>query len=71
MRNSNDRVIVYGMMIAVAVMILVVFSACTSGTGPAYQGPGVTIDVDGHKKTAKPKSNSGGIFTKPNTTRRK
>ena len=32
------------------ILIIVGFSAFTSGTGPAYQGPGIEIDVDGNKK---------------------
>lgn len=58
--SSNDKTIVVGMMIAVVVAILVVFSACTSGSGPAQQGPGIEIDVDHHKtpkvQTKKPGS---------------
>lgn len=57
--SSNDRTIVVGMMIAVVVAILVVFSACTSGTGPAYQGPGIEIDVD-HKKPSVKNKKTGG-----------
>ena len=73
--SSNDRTIVIGMMIAVVVAILVVFSACASGTGPAYQGPGIEIDVDHHKKTPKvqTKKPGSGFFggSSSRSTRRK
>lgn len=72
--SSNDKTIVYGMMVAMVVAILVVFSACTSGTGPAYQGPGIEVDVD-HRKTPKTqnKKPGSGFFggSSSRSTRRK
>lgn len=73
--NSSDRTIVIAMMIALAVALLVVFSACTSGTGPAQQGPGIEVDVDHHKKTPKvqTKKPGAGFFggSSSRSTRRK
>lgn len=62
MSRSNDGTIVVAMMIAAVVAILVVFSACTAGTGPAYKGPGIEIDVDHHTKKPSVKKKTGGSF---------
>lgn len=73
--SSNDKTIVIGMVVALVVAFLVVFSACTSGTGPAQQGPGIEVDVDHHKKTPRvqTKKPGAGFFggSSSRSTRRK
>lgn len=73
--SSNDKTIVIGMVVALVVAFLVVFSACTSGTGPAQQGPGIEVDVDHRKKTPRvqTKKPGAGFFggSSSRSTRRK
>ena len=60
MRENDVAKMVTVAFLALIVIAVVVASCSVSGSGPAYQGPGIEIDVDGNKKT-KP-----GFKTRPN-----
>ncbi len=54
-----------------ALLFIVIGSCVASGTGPAYQGPGIEIDVDHHKKTPTAKNKKSGGFLGGSTSSRK
>lgn len=48
--NEKTLIRAVGTIFALILLLVVGFAACSAGSGPAYQGPGIEIDVDGNKK---------------------